>query len=241
MEWFESWFNTPYYHNLYLCRNTDEANHFLQKLLPYLALPKNSKILDIGCGKGRHAQIISQMGFDVTGFDLSKQSIHEAKKLENEHLSFYVHDMRNLFFTNYFDYAFNLFTSFGYFENERENIKTLKSTHAGLKKNGLLIIDFLNASKVQKNFVSNEKKEVGDIVYHINKHIDNNRIIKEIKFNDKGKDFTYSEKVQLLTLTDFKRILTLSGFKIKETFGSYNLDPFIEESDRLIILAEKLT
>ena len=240
MEWFKSWFNTPYYHNLYLCRNTDEASAFLHQLIPYLAIPENSKIVDIGCGKGRHAQIINQMGFDVTGFDLSEQSILEAKKLENEHLSFYVHDMRNLFFTNYFDYAFNLFTSFGYFDHERENIKTLKSTHAALKKKGLLVIDFLNASKVQKNFVANEKKEVGGILYHISKHIDNNRIIKEIKFNDQGKDFSYSEKVQLLTLSDFERMLALSGFKIKKTFGSYNLESFTEESDRLIILAEKL-
>ncbi len=240
MEWFESWFNTPYYHQLYLCRNTDEASVFLHKLLPYLNIPKNSKILDIGCGKGRHAQIINQMGFDVTGFDLSEKSIEEAKKLENDHLAFYVHDMRNIFFTNYFNYAFNLFTSFGYFENERGNIKTLKSTHAGLKKDGILVIDFLNAVKVTKNLQSDEKKEVGGLVYNIHKYIENNRIIKEIRFNDQGKDFFYVEKVQLLTLNDFERILTLSGFKIKETFGSYNLEGFTEESDRLIILAEKL-
>ena len=205
-----------------------------------MALPKNSKILDIGCGKGRHAQIINQMGYDVTGFDLSVESIKDAKKLENEHLSFYVHDMRNLFFTNYFDYAFNLFTSFGYFEHERGNIKTLKSTHAALKKNGILVIDFLNALKVRRNLVENEKKEVGSITYNIHKYIENDRIIKEIRFNDAGKDFFYTEKVQLLSLSDFQRMLTSGGFKIKETFGSYNLEAFTEESDRLIILAEKL-
>jgi len=240
MKWFESWFNTPYYHELYLSRNTDEASLFLHKLLPYLALPKNSKILDIGCGKGRHAHIINQMGYDVIGFDLSEESIKEAKKLENEHLSFFVHDMRHLFFTNYFDCAFNLFTSFGYFENERENIKTLKSIHSALKKNGLLLIDFLNATKVKKNMIPNEQKTVKDIEYTIHKYIENNRIIKEIKFSDQGKDFYYTEKVQLLDLNDFQKILSTSGFKIKETFGSYNLEPFTEESDRLIILAEKL-
>ncbi|MCX6181965.1 MAG: class I SAM-dependent methyltransferase [Bacteroidetes bacterium] len=240
MEWFESWFNTPYYHALYSCRNVDEASVFLHKLIPHLEIPKNSKILDIGCGKGRHSKIINQMGFDVVGFDLSVESIKEAKKLENEHLSFYVHDMRNLLFTNYFDYAFNLFTSFGYFENERGNIKTLKSVHAGLKMNGLLVIDFLNATKVIKNMKPQELKSAANIYFHIHKRIENNRIIKEISFSDQGKDHIYEEKVQLLSLADFQRILNLSGFKIKETFGSYNLDAFTEESDRLIILAEKL-
>ena len=240
MEWFKSWFNTPYYHELYTLRNADEAKHFLHKLMPYLSIPKKSKILDIGCGKGRHAHVISEMGYDVTGFDLSEHSIKEAKNLENEHLSFYVHDMRNLFFTNYFDYAFNLFTSFGYFENERENIKALKSIYCSLKKNGFLVIDFLNAEKVRKTLITNETKKIKGIKYDITKHIDNNRIIKEIKFSDQGKDFSYLEKVQLLSLNDFQKILTLANFKINKTFGSYNLEGFTEESDRLIILAEKL-
>ncbi|MFM7023369.1 MAG: class I SAM-dependent methyltransferase [Flavobacteriales bacterium] len=240
MEWFESWFNTPYYHALYSSRNNEEASFFIHQLLPHLRLPEKSKILDVGCGKGRHAFTINQMGFDVVGFDLSEESIKEAKKLENEHLKFYTHDMRQLFSANYFDCALNLFTSFGYFEHERDNIKTLKAINRGLKPKGKLVIDFLNAGKVRRNMQASDSKTIAGIQYNISKHIENERIIKEIRFNDKGRNFLYAEKVQLLTINDFQRILTLSGFSIQETFGSYNLEPFTEESDRLIILAEKL-
>ena len=240
MEWFESWFNTPYYHALYASRSTNEASHFIQKLIPFLALKKNAKMLDVACGKGRHAYNIHQMGYDVCAFDLSVESIAEAKKLEEPGLQFFVHDMRHLFYTNYFDCAFNLFTSFGYFNNERGNINTLNAIHAALKPKGKLVIDFLNAVKVERGLsLSPEYKEVDGITYLLQKKIIDKKIIKEIRFSDKGRDFFYTEQVQLLTLFDFERLLQQCGFNILSTFGSYNLEPFTLESDRLIIFAEK--
>ena len=240
MEWFESWFNTPYYHALYAARSNDEASHFLHQLMPFLALAQNSKVLDVACGKGRHAFNIHQMGYDVCAFDLSPESIAEAKKMEEPGLQFFVHDMRHLFYTNYFDCAFNLFTSFGYFDNERGNINTLNAIHAALKPKGKLVIDFLNAVKVEKNIsLVPEQKTIGGITYRIQKKIIDRKVLKEIRFSDKGKDFFYTEQVQLLTLFDFERLLQQCGFNIKSIFGSYNLDTFTLESDRLIIFAEK--
>ena len=112
-EWFESWFDSPYYHVLYKNRDFSEAELFIDKLIQLIEPTKASRVLDLACGKGRHSIYLNKKGFDVTGIDLSEKSIACAKTAENETLHFYMHDMRKLFRTNYFDVVLNLFTSFG--------------------------------------------------------------------------------------------------------------------------------
>ena len=120
-DWFVDWFDTPYYHILYQNRNDLEAKKFIQTLMGHLKLPKSSKILDLACGKGRHSKTLNELGYDVLGVDLSENSINEAKRLSNDTLSFRVHDMREVLVGTKFDAIFNLFTSFGYFDSNKEN------------------------------------------------------------------------------------------------------------------------
>ena len=109
-EWFEDWFDSPYYHLLYKNRDYSEAESFIDNLISFLKPEEGSRFLDLGCGKGRHSIYLNKKGFDVTGIDLSENSIAAAKEFENEQQNFYVHDMRKLFRTNYFDCVVNLFT-----------------------------------------------------------------------------------------------------------------------------------
>ena len=85
-EWFESWFDTSYYHTLYKHRDHKEAEVFMKNLVNYLNLSNNASLLDLACGKGRHAIYLNSLGFQVTGVDLSKNSIEKAKRHENETL-----------------------------------------------------------------------------------------------------------------------------------------------------------
>ena len=98
----------------------------MDNLCAYLQPQPEARILDIACGRGRHSIYLNKKGYDVIGIDLSESNIRHAKDFENEHLHFFVHDMRHLFYINYFDIAFNLFTSFGYFETRKEHVKALK-------------------------------------------------------------------------------------------------------------------
>ena len=129
--WYASWFDTPFYHILYKDRDYSEAQEFMKTLTEYLNIPEKGKILDLACGKGRHSVFLNKLGYDVTGADLSKNSISHAKQFENENLNFKVHDMC-LPFGEEFDAVFNLFTSFGYFENEADNLATVSYTHLTL-------------------------------------------------------------------------------------------------------------
>ena len=239
-EWFASWFDSPFYHILYKNRNNDEAQSFISKLVKNIQLTKGDKVMDLACGKGRHARMLHQSGLNVLGVDLSPNSISSAKEHETDELSFDVHDMRNVYPGVKFDAIFNLFTSFGYFDHESDNLKMLASIHTMLEKNGLLIIDFMNASSVIKNLVKEETKTVDDVEFSIKRTYDGKHIFKEISFNNGEIVQQYTERVQAILLNDFKRLLLKSNFKILRTFGDFDLNPFDEaKSDRLIIIAQK--
>ncbi len=239
-EWFESWFDSKYYHILYRNRNFIEAEEFISTLIDFLQPKTEAKFVDIACGKGRHSLFINRLGFNVIGYDLSEKSILEASENLKKGLKFYKHDMRQIFRTNYFDFALNLFTSFGYFKNRRDELNAMKATAGNLKKNGVLVIDFLNREKVISDLKAQETKTIEGIQFKISKRINNNQIIKEIKFQDQGKYFSFQESVKLLSIEDFKFYLQKVGLQITHTFGNYKLDEFKENSERLIIIAKKI-
>ncbi len=252
-EWFAEWFDSPYYHILYQNHNEQSAKDFIdnlfKKLTPqYATLHPTSyyKILDLACGKGRHSRYMASKGFDVTGTDLSENSIQFARQFESEKLSFFEHDMRKPFRINYFDYIFNIFTSFGYFDRDEDNVTALKCVHDGLKDDGTFILDYFNATWVRQMMKPTYTETADDIVFHIEKHIENGHIYKTISFNVQEdlvkKYYHFQEKVRLFSLQDFETIFEKAHLKIVEKYGDYELNPFDEQtSNRLIIKAVKKT
>lgn len=233
--WFASWFNTPYYHLLYKDRDYDEAAFFMKRLTEYLNLNEGDKILDLACGRGRHARYLNRIGFDVIGIDLSVENIAYAKEFERKGLHFKVHDMR-IPYPEKFDAIFNLFTSFGYFESKVDNFQTIKSIKEGLKPNGHTVIDFLNSKLAIKNLVPEEVKKVGNIEFHIEKYVEDGFIFKNIRFEDMGKDFLFTERVMALELQDFKEYFKDAEVNLVNSFGDYHLNDFDEnKSERLIL------
>ncbi|RZJ75415.1 MAG: class I SAM-dependent methyltransferase [Flavobacterium sp.] len=235
-KWYASWFDTPYYHILYKDRDYEEAQLFMDNLTQYLNLPDDAKILDLACGKGRHSVYLNKLGYDVTGADLSENSITEASKSANEKLHFEVHDMREPF-DKKFDAIFNLFTSFGYFENEEDNLKTLMAIRDSLTEYGFAVIDFMNVKHVADNLVPDEVKTVEGIDFHIKRYIKDGHIFKEIDFEDKGEKYHFTEKVRALTLEDFEAMMAEADINLLDIFGDYKLKKFFKnESERLILI-----
>ncbi len=177
----------------------------------------------------------------MTGIDLSEQNIKYAQQFEQKHLHFFVHDMRKLFYINYFDIALNLFTSFGYFDTEKDHVNALKSFRKGLKDDGTLVIDYFNTLKILRNLTSKEIKTMDGIEFNIKKFVSEGKIIKHINFEHRGKDYAFEERVKAFTLEDFERMLDKSGLQMVEKFGNYALNPFDEnKSDRLIMICKKI-
>lgn len=237
--WFTDWFDSDHYHLLYQHRNEAEAEAFINRLFDFLELEEGAKVLDLACGKGRHAVQVHQLGYQVVGLDLSEESIAHAKKLEEEGLEFVRGDMRLLDLEAKFDLTLNLFTSFGYFKESGENLNVLEGLAAHLKREGMIIIDFLNVKLVSDKLPQREIIKRNEIDFHIHKRIEEGFIIKDIQFEDGDVQHNYQEYVKYLELNDFKAYFEKVGMKITALFGDYHLNPFDENrSERLIMIAK---
>ncbi len=241
-QWFKDWFNSPYYHLLYSNRDEKEAAAFIDKLVEYLHPAPGAYMLDVACGKGRHAKYLADKGFNVTGIDLSEESIAAARKLENDHLSFFQHDMRLPFRINYFDLVFNFFTSFGYFETRHENENALRTLAHSLRPGGRLVLDYLNSAYVTAHLVEDEVKEKDDVVFDIRREMADGKFLKQINILDKKQLIraTYTESVSAFTRADFEAMFALQGLVMTDVFGDYHFNNFDEQhSPRLILIAQK--
>jgi len=241
--WFKNWFNSPYYHQLYFKRDDVEAEAFISKLLERLQPAPGATMLDVACGRGRHALQLANHGYDVTGIDLSEDSIEEAKQQEKKNLHFYRHDMRLPFRINYYDFVFNFFTSFGYFNTQRENDNAMRTISQALKNHGTLVIDFLNVHYAEDHLVHHSEQTINDVHYIITKWFDETHFYKKIEIEDEQYDtpFIFTEKVQKLTLGDFNDMLAFQYLQVKEVFGDYQFNRYdVKKSPRLIIVAEKI-
>lgn len=242
--WFKDWFNSHYYHLLYQHRDDQEALNFIQLLIAHLKPADHARMLDVACGKGRHSKALAEMGFEATGIDLSEESIQEAKLDESEQLHFYQHDMRLPFWINYFDYAFNFFTSFGYFRTKREHDNAIRTIAQSLKPGGIFVIDYLNVRYAEKNQQNTHSVEVEDVKFHISKWNDESHFYKQIQITEAGNQspkHLYTEKVAKFTLGDFTEMLSYQGLQVLEVFGDYQLGKYqLQDSPRLILVARKL-
>lgn len=236
--WFASWFDTPYYHILYKDRDNNEAQLFMDNITQYLNLPDNAKVLDLACGRGRHSIYLNQLGYNVTGADLSSNSIAVASKNENDTLHFKIHDMREPF-NEKFDAIFNLFTSFGYFDDPQDNLKTLTAIKNSLNEYGFAVMDFMNVDYIIDHLVPHEVKTVEGIDFNIHRYYKDKHIYKEIKFSDKGQDYFFTEKVAALTLKDFENLMEQADIYLLDVFGDYKLNKFMPSSSQRLIMIFK--
>ena len=241
--WFKNWFNSPYYHQLYFNRDTSEAAAFINKLIAYLKPATGSTMLDVACGKGRHSMQLASNGFDVTGIDLSEDSIKEALQQQGEKLHFYQHDMRLPFRINYFDYAFNFFTSFGYFKTQREHDNAVRTIAQSLKPGGTFVMDYLNVHYSEDHTVHHSEKEINGVNFIITKWYDEDYFYKKITLEDEAlqEPLVYTEKVAKFSLGDFTEMFAYQGMQIQEVFGDYSFTHYdIRKSPRLVMIAKKI-
>jgi len=235
-EWYTSWFDTPFYHILYKDRDDTEARAFMDTLTNYLNIPEHGTILDLACGKGRHARYLNKIGYDVTGVDLSENSIKYAKQFENHTLKFDVHDMCKPY-DRKFDIVVNLFTSFGYFDKDIDNLNTIKAIKANLNETGFGVIDFMNSDYVINHLVPENVKVVDDIEFHLKRYVNGNYIIKDNSFKFENETYTFQERVRAFSLKDFQDLFEKAGVYLLDVFGDYKLNKFNPHiSERLVLI-----
>jgi len=239
--WFKSWFDTTFYHQLYAHRNEQEAVDFINNLLPVLQPSKHAKILDLGCGAGRHSKYLASKGYNVTGLDLAASSIRQAERHRIDNLQFYQHDMRVAFGRNYFDYVLNFFTSFGYFDTDAEHNKVIHNISQSLKPGGVVMMDYINVAYSSHHLVTSEGKNIDGVKYYITRWMDEKHFFKKITIDlQTTEPVQFTEKVAKLQASDFEKMFASNDLELQVIYGDYDLNAFdIDQSPRLILIARR--
>ena len=241
LPWYQTWFNTPYYHDLYQHRDLTEARGFIESLCQNLGVNEGEIAIDMACGRGRHAQVLANQGLETLGIDLSPESIAFANQFAHEGLEFRLGNMLEPLQTPPADWIFNLFTSFGYFEDDTMHAAAITHMAGALKPGGKLVLDYMNAKKIAAQLIPQDSVQTELAQYTITRRIENESIIKTISFEEPGCNILqFEERVRAFTAKELKRFMEGAGLHVLELHGNYDLSPFLpEESDRLIIIAQK--
>lgn len=238
-EWYKNWFGNEYL-NVYAHRDLSEAKSLIKLILSHYCLNKSDLVLDLCCGQGRHVNILSRMGFKVVGMDLSKTLLNYAKHKNQGPNSWFVQtDMRNLPARNKFSLVLNLFTSFGYFEEDAENMRVFRQFEQVLIPNGNFVFDYFNAIQVEASLVPEEKLIQGRTEIQLSRNIENGRVNKLIQINKMGEKSQFYESVRMYHPDQIFDMLTKSGLRPKFVFGNYDGSAFKLASPRLLIIGEK--
>jgi SAM-dependent methyltransferase len=242
-EWYKSFFKNSFY-NPASPAAVDSAPSEAAFILKKLKLKKGSALLDLCCGPGRHAVEFARKGLAVTGYDFSREYLEEAAQRAGKKkvaLRLARGDMRRLKYKGEFDAVVNLFTSFGYFAELSDDIKTLRGVAQALKPGGLFMLDIVNGEYVRKNCVLRSWQDLGDH-YHL----------EEIELNGDGAFNTWKkipkkgggiqERSFFTRLYDKKRInaaLRTAGLEPLGFWGGFSGLPPSAKRTRLIVLARK--
>ena len=241
-EWFRPWFNTEAYHVLYGHRSESEASHAVSTLCAQGALGQPARVLDAGCGAGRHARALAKEGWTVEAFDLSEASIHEARAMETPNIAYHCLDLRDLLSQTKwhasFDLVTNFFTSLGYFDDEAEHEAVVNGFVNALKPGGKLLVDFLNVPQVEANLIASETVSKQGTMFHIRRRIHEGWIEKSIQFEWEGSPQHHVERVRALDRSHLTSLLTRFGLEVRHIWGDYDLNEWTPSSPRCMILSE---
>jgi len=243
MEWWKSFFDEPYAKAI-LESFEERASQEVDFIEDALSLSRNVKILDLCCGLGRHSIELAKRGYQVTGVDVTSQYLETARAKAKEKgvkIDFIEGEMRNISFYEEFNAAINMFTSFGFFEEEKDNLKVLKNVSNTLKPEGKFLIDVINRDWIIRNYRERDWRESGE------------GLVLEVRKFDLARSINYGKQIiirggeriekdvplRMYSFHELKSMLELAGLKVIASYGSFEKEELTLDSMRMIIISQK--
>jgi SAM-dependent methyltransferase len=235
--WYEKSFGEEYL-ALYPHRDKAEAARAIELIRSRTSGMRVKRVLDLACGAGRHSRALSEQWW-TAGYDLSEPLLRVARA-EAPAAVFVRGDIRLLpFARNSFSLVVNLFTSFGYFESDREHQAVIAEVSDVIAPGGIFALDYLNPPRVIRTLNPYDERIVNDTVVEQRRSLSPDGRFVEKKMTLRGKGKSFDERVRLFSRADLEAMLTRCGFVIREVVGDYSGASWSDDSDRTFILAAK--
>jgi SAM-dependent methyltransferase len=235
--WYQEWFGQEYL-ELYSHRDAGEAGAHVTFVESVLEWPRPTSVLDLACGAGRHTRALRQRGFRALGVDLSLTLLTESPDLPRV-----AGDIRCLPFAGgTFDWVLSFFTSFGYFESERQNFLVLEEVARILRPGGHFLLDLFNRERVIRNLVATESRELAGSEAKIERWFDRDtqRVNKRIEIRPKdGPARTFVESVRAYSEEEVVVGLRWAGLELDASYGNFDGGPYGRDSERLILAGRR--
>ncbi len=240
-EWFKNWFNEDYL-TVYAHRTPEAAEAEIIALGSWVDL-RGRRILDLGCGSGRHLGALAARAASVCGTDLSAPLLRVAAAERRGAFSLVRADLRALPFSdNAFNFLTCFFTGFGYLASDEEHLRMLREWFRLLEPGGLLLLDCPNKLELVKKLPNETSRREGNTGIVERRRFENGRVEKEIHITSPGAEpRTYTETVRVFSEGELTELVRSAGFSTTRTAADFSGNAFRQDSARLVLLAERST
>ncbi|MDD9995204.1 MAG: class I SAM-dependent methyltransferase [Dehalococcoidia bacterium] len=243
-EWYRSFFGQDYL-DVYGHLLTEESSEVeADFVIQALGLEPGDRVLDLCCGTGRHAVPLARAGLKVTGLDMSEEYLDMAGSAAREagvKVRLVCGDMREIPYEGEFDAVVNMFTAFGYFDDDADDQRVLDGAAAALRPGGRLLLDLLNRDWVAANYVRNESREGEDgTVYREMRTFDPVAGRNHVEFtitSPGGVERKTSHHIRLYVATEVSEMLRSAGLLLERVYGGFDGSRLSVEARRMILVA----
>ncbi len=240
-------------HEAYLKSAPEQANQ-ISSVLATHGIRKKAKILDLGCGIGRHSVHLARLGYSVVGVDLSPDFLKRAKELASElgvskRVTFLQCDYRTLAKCLHetptpFNAIINMSSTIGYY-TDKSDLETLRQCRSLSKRGAILIIETINSEFLAKHFLPVSYSEFGDLLLLEEREMNHETARVDTKwrfYQKKGQDLkhraTISFGTRVYTLHELVSLLRQAGWRYLEASGGLTHEPLTADARRMMLIAQ---
>ena len=254
IEDFEDWFKNPDFWEQYrpLMFDPDRMEDTpleVDGMISLAEVREGSAVLDLCCGEGRHAFEFARRGYRVTGVDITEPYLRQAEKTRKEsglEVRFLKQDIRKFHEDGSFDFAFNFFTSFGYFDDPEDDLRFCRNVCRSLKPGGRFLIDTIGKETAALKFRPTEWFQRDGfcimLEYKITDgwtHIENRWLFVSDDHDNPGILHETKFRHRLYSAVEMAQLLTEAGFSEVRFYGSLDGRPYDHKAERMLVVASR--
>ena len=246
MEWWQSYFDAQYLLEYEPLFDLERDRHEVARLMEVLALPSGARILDVPCGQGRHAHLLAEAGFDVDGLDYSRELLARARARGTGRTLRYTRgDMRSLpaRWTGRFDAVVNLFTSFGFFTDPRDDQQVIDEFARVLVPDGILVWHGGDRDGLMARFLSRDWWQTNDgTLVAQERNFDSLSGILTVSsvWSGRRNQGAREHRIRIYTPTALAELCARAGLIVEAAYDGFRDAPLTRRSSEMLLVARKV-